>query len=117
MSDRGITRAGPSKLKDRIVRAGRVVPSELPGIKVERADALPGGLAIASALFDELGIEVMHTGDGALRLGVLYDLLGRDVEHDKRDESVRQFMKRYHVTRTGPPRASRRASLFDAMMP
>ena len=58
---------------------------------------LPGGLAIMSALFDELGIEVMHTGDGALRLGVLYDLLGRDVEHDKRDESVRQFMKRYHV--------------------
>ena len=69
-----------------------------------------------SALFDELGIEVMHTGDGALRLGVLYDLLGRDVEHDKRDESVRQFMKRYHVD-ANLPRASRRAALFDAMMP
>jgi exopolyphosphatase/guanosine-5'-triphosphate,3'-diphosphate pyrophosphatase len=50
-----------------------------------------------SALFDELNIDVMHTGDGALRLGVLYDLLGRDDQHDKRDESVRQFMKRYHI--------------------
>ena len=118
MSDRGITRAGLSKLKDRIVRAGRVVPSELPGIKVERADVLPGGLAIMSALFDELGIEVMHTGDGALRLGVLYDLLGRDVEHDKRDESVRQFMKRYHVDANQARRVHHAAlSLFDAMMP
>jgi exopolyphosphatase/guanosine-5'-triphosphate,3'-diphosphate pyrophosphatase len=96
-SDRGITRAGLNKLKDRIIRSGRVIPSELPGIKVERADVLPGGLAIMSALFDELNIDVMHTGDGALRLGVLYDLLGRDDQHDKRDESVRQFMKRYHI--------------------
>jgi exopolyphosphatase/guanosine-5'-triphosphate,3'-diphosphate pyrophosphatase len=96
-SDQGITRAGLNKLKDRILRSGRVIPSELPGIKVERADVLPGGLAIMSALFDELDIEVMHTGEGALRLGVLYDLLGRDDQHDKRDETVRQFMKRYHV--------------------
>lgn len=96
-SQTGITRAGMNKLKDRIIRSGRVIPSELPGIKLERADVLPGGLAIMSALFDELGIDVMHTGDGALRLGVLYDLLGRDDAHDKRDESVRLFMKRYHV--------------------
>src|SRR5690606_22263153 len=82
---------------ERIIRAGRVVPSQLPGIKVERADVLPGGLAIMSAAFDELNIDVMHPGDGALRLGVLYDLLGRDAAHDKRDESVSLFMKRYHV--------------------
>jgi len=96
-SQEGITRAGMAKLKERIVRAGRVVPEDLPGIKLERADVLPGGLAIMSAVFDELGIVRMETGDGALRLGVLYDLLGRDDEHDKRDETVRLFMKRYHV--------------------
>ncbi len=48
-SDRGITRAGLNKLKDRIIRSGRVIPSELPGIKIERSDVLPGGLAIMSA--------------------------------------------------------------------
>ncbi|MFA4913340.1 MAG: Ppx/GppA family phosphatase, partial [Burkholderiaceae bacterium] len=41
-SQDGITRAGLSKLKDRIMRAGRVVPEDLPGIKLERADVLPG---------------------------------------------------------------------------
>jgi exopolyphosphatase/guanosine-5'-triphosphate,3'-diphosphate pyrophosphatase len=96
-SQAGITRAGLAKLTARIVQAGRVVPKDLPGIKSERADVLPGGLAIMSAVFDELGITRMETGDGALRLGVLYDLLGRDDHHDKRDETVRMFMKRYHV--------------------
>lgn len=114
----GITRAGMNKLKDRIIRSGRVIPSELPGIKLERADVLPGGLAIMGALFDELGIDVMHTGDGALRLGVLYDLLGRDDRHDKRDESVRQFMKRYHVD-ANQARRVREAALafFDELLP
>lgn len=116
-SERGITRAGLAKLKDRILRAGRVIPEDLPGIKYERADVLPGGLAIMIALFDELGIDVMHTGDGALRLGVLYDLLGRDDEHDKRDESVRQFMKRYHVDANQAARVRRAAlALFTDIM-
>ncbi|ARP87556.1 exopolyphosphatase [Bordetella genomosp. 9] len=115
-SDRGITRAGLNKLKERIIRSGRVIPSELPGIKLERADVLPGGLAIMSALFDELNIDVMHTGDGALRLGVLYDLLGRDDQHDKRDESVRQFMKRYHIDVNQASRVRRTAlALFQEL--
>ncbi|AZY48446.1 exopolyphosphatase [Bordetella avium] len=113
-----ITAAGMAKLKDRIIRSGKVVPAELPGIKLERADVLPGGLAIMSALFDELGIETMHTGDGALRLGVLHDLIGRDDEHDKRDESVRQFMKRYHIDVNQARRVRQTAlALFDELMP
>ncbi len=77
---------------------------------MERADVLPGGLAIMSALFDELNIDVMHTGDGALRLGVLYDLLGRDDQHDKRDESVRQFTEALsHRRQPGRARVRRAA--------
>lgn len=113
-SHEGITRAGLAKLKERIVRAGRVVPEDLPGIKHERADVLPGGLAIMTAVFDELGINRMDTGDGALRLGVLYDLLGRDDEHDKRDETVRTFIKRYHVDANQAARVRRKAlALFE----
>jgi exopolyphosphatase/guanosine-5'-triphosphate,3'-diphosphate pyrophosphatase len=109
-----ITRAGLIKLRDRLIRAGRVIPEELPGIKLERADVLPGGLAIMLAIFNELNIDKMHTGDGALRLGVLYDLLGRDDEHDKRDESVRQFMKRYGVDASQAARVRTAAlALFD----
>lgn len=117
-SDRGITRSGMNKLKDRIIKSGRVIPEELPGIKLERADVLPGGLAIMSAIFDELGIDQMNTGEGALRVGVLYDLLGRDAAQDTRDQSVRQFMKRYHVDNNQANRVRRAAlTFFDSIFP
>eukprot|EP00887_Chlorella_sp_A99_P004553 scaffold57.g4553.t1 len=117
-SSHGITRSALAKLKDRILHSGRVIPEELPGIRLERADVLAGGLAIMIALFDELGIEVMHTGDGALRLGVLYDLLSRDDAHDKRDESVRQFMKRYHIDVQQANRVRRTVqALFAPLLP
>jgi len=93
-----ITAKGLRELKQRLIRAGRVVMCELPGIKPSRVEVLPGGLAIMSAIFDELKIEQMTTGEGALRVGVLYDLLGRDhANGDVRLQTVYLFMKRYHI--------------------
>lgn len=97
MSKKGITRDGLEKLKAKLVRDGKVDFDTLPGLKPDRALVLAGGLAIMLAAFLELKIKVMLPGEGALRMGVLYDLLGRDSQHDKRDETVRQFMRRYHI--------------------
>jgi exopolyphosphatase/guanosine-5'-triphosphate,3'-diphosphate pyrophosphatase len=114
----GITREGIERLKTKIVRAGRVIPEDLPGIKTERADVLTGGLAIMSAFFDEMHVDIMKTGDGALRLGVLVDMAGREESHDRRDESVNAFMKRYHVDTRQAARVKRCAlSLFDTLFP
>lgn len=118
MSVDGITRDGLAKLRQKLIKAGRVVPQELPGIKFERSDVLPGGLAIMSAFFEELGIDTMKTGDGALRLGVLVDLAGREGLRDRRDETVKVFMKRYHVDSRQAARVKRTAlSLFDSIYP
>ncbi|RTZ44669.1 exopolyphosphatase [Candidimonas sp. SYP-B2681] len=97
MSKKGITLDGMEQLKAKLVKDGKVIMSELPGLKNDRALVLAGGLAIMMAAFQELKIKMMMPGEGALRVGVLYDLLGRDSHHDKRDETVRQFLKRYHV--------------------
>ena len=97
MSTKGITREGLEKLKNKLIRDGRVDMETLPGLKPDRAVVLAGGLAIMLAAFLELRIKLMMPGDGALRMGVLYDLLGRDSKHDKRDETVKQFMRRYHI--------------------
>ena len=70
---------------------------DLPGVRGDRLPVLPGGVAIMSAIFEELGIERMTYADGALRLGVLYDLLGRFHHHDMRDSTVTQFRRRYQV--------------------
>jgi len=118
LSPDGITRDGLEKLKAKLVRAGRVIPDDLPGIKLERADVLTGGLAIMSAFFAEMRVEVMKTGDGALRLGVLVDLAGREEAHDRRDVSVLAFTKRYHVDMRQATRVKRSAlSLFASVLP
>jgi len=97
MSRKGITLEGLELLKAKLIQDGKVIMSELPGLKPDRSLVLAGGLAIMLAAFQELKIKSMAPGEGAVRVGVLYDLLGRDSRHDKRHETVRQFIKRYHV--------------------
>lgn len=97
MSAFGITADGLDKLRHQLVRAGRVEDAGLSGLKADRMPVFAGGVAIMSAIFDELGIDVMHYGEGALRLGVLYDLVGRTQHEDMRRISVEQAMRRYSV--------------------
>lgn len=93
----GITREGLSKLRGLLIRAGSAADLKLEGLSNDRLPVFAGGLAIMSAIFSELGIEHMTYSEGALRLGVLYDLLGRFHRQDMRDATVQQFMQRYQV--------------------
>jgi exopolyphosphatase/guanosine-5'-triphosphate,3'-diphosphate pyrophosphatase len=93
----GITRVGLSTLRALMIRSGSVDAMTLDGLRADRLPVLPGGCAIMCAVFSELDIEHMGYADGALRLGVLYDLLGRFHRHDMRDSTALQFMSRYQV--------------------
>jgi len=93
----GITREGLDRLCGLLIKAGSAEALDLPGAKGDRLPVLPGGIAIMAAIFEELGIERMTYADGALRQGVLYDLLGRFHHHDMRDSTVAQFRLRYQV--------------------
>jgi len=93
----GLTREGLERLRAALIKHERADPDEIAGLRPNRAPVLPGGVAIMSAVFDELGIEAMKVSDGALRHGVLYDLLGRVEHRDMREVTVAQFMRRYHV--------------------
>lgn len=93
----GITREGLDRMCSQLIKAGSPEDSTLLGIRTDRMPVLPGGLAIMLAVFEELEIGHMTYSDGALRLGVLYDLLGRFHQHDMRDATVANFMRRYQV--------------------
>jgi len=56
-----------------------------------------GGLAILVSVFEALGLERMRVSDGALREGLLYDMLGRLTNEDARVRTVRAMQQRYHV--------------------
>jgi exopolyphosphatase/guanosine-5'-triphosphate,3'-diphosphate pyrophosphatase len=98
LSAGGITRNGLEKLRTMFLRAGRIdALVDLVGLKGEREPVILGGLAIMYAVFLEFGLERMEFSEGALRLGVLYDLHGRYHHQDLRDATVQAFMNRYRV--------------------
>lgn len=97
LSDGQITADGLKWLREQLVRAGHVERLELAGLKAERKPVLAGGVAIMSGLFRELEINDMTVAQGAMREGILWDLLGRVHDRDIRDTTVTQFMRRYHV--------------------
>ena len=83
-----ITLPSLKKLRKHLIAAGHVKRLRLPGLRADRAPVLPGGLAILLAVFESLGLERMYAASGALREGLLYDLLGRIRHQDIRERSV-----------------------------
>lgn len=112
-----ITREGLRALKKHLLKYEHISQVQLLGLKDDRRAVWPGGLAIMLAVFDELGIESMEVTDAALRVGVLYDLLGRSQHHDMRYVTVEQFMQRYTVDRDQSTRVGKLAAEFLAQLP
>ncbi len=115
-SERGITIDGLDKLRAHLIRIGDVNRLELAGLRPDRVPVLPGGLAIMCAVFQELGIQRMTFSEGALRLGVLYDLLGRYHHEDQREATVSHFMRRYEVDAGQAGRVSQTALALLAQL-
>ena len=112
-----ITRDGLENLRSSLIESEFMQASTLIGLKPDRRQVLPGGLAIMIAAFDELRIESMEIVEAALRMGVLYDFLGRAQHHDMRFVTVEQFMKRYSVDIEQALRVEQLATLFLEQFP
>jgi exopolyphosphatase/guanosine-5'-triphosphate,3'-diphosphate pyrophosphatase len=108
-TDNGITREGLERLKAQMIRIGsldRLDALSLAGLRADRVPVLPGGLAIMLTAFEALDIPHMALATGAMRQGILYDMVGRFHHHDMRDLTVTQFMHRYHVDKAQARRVS-----------
>src|SRR5574343_1097795 len=113
----GITRSGLDRLCALMIKYKRMDALPLNGIKSDRIPVLTGGVAIMSAILDTLSIDRVTYADGALRLGVLYDLLGRFHHHDMRAATVKQFQRRYQVESEQADRVSATAlKIFTDLM-
>jgi len=106
LSSGGITLQGLQRLRKRMVGAGHVRRLKLAGLKPERVPVLAGGLAIMAAALALLDVPRINPVGGAMRLGVLYDLLGRTVKKDIRAATVDRFVERYHVDRAHATRVA-----------
>ncbi len=113
-----ITRDGLERLRARLIEAGHAAKAGLAGMRPERVPVIAGGVAIMGAVFSEFGLDDMAFSEGALRLGVLYDLLGRYHHEDLREATVGRFMQRYEVDRRHAERIAATAlALYRQLRP
>ena len=90
-----ITYKGVKKLEKLLIKIGNVDDIDLEGVKEHRQTVFPAGVAVLRAVMKVLAIETITYSDGALREGVMYDMLGRFASEDVRDRSVLALIKRY----------------------
>ena len=118
LSAGGITPEGLARLRKRMIGAGHVSRLRLEGLKPARAPVLAGGFAVMHAAVAELRVDRINPVGGALRLGVLYDLLGRTVDRDARVVTVERFLERYRIDRAHAERISALArALYERAAP
>ena len=95
-SDNGISFTSLKKLRKHMLNAGHIDKLELTDLSPERLPVFIGGMMILYTTFKMLGIKTMRVSDGALREGLIHDLLGRIQHEDIRLHSVNALAERYH---------------------
>jgi len=96
-SEDGISLDSLETLRAALLDAGHIDKLSLKGLTAERAPVFAGGVVVLLATFKALGIGQMQVSDGALREGLIHDLLGRVHHEDVRSRAVNNLAQRYHV--------------------
>jgi exopolyphosphatase / guanosine-5'-triphosphate,3'-diphosphate pyrophosphatase len=116
LCDDGISAAALSQLVDKLADYSHVDKLDLPGLSQERAPVFVGGAMVLLGVFEGLRIDQMTVSDGALREGLLYDLLGRIRDEDVRTRTVASLLSRYQVDQVQAERVADTTSGFLAQL-
>lgn len=100
ITDDAIDLKSMRELRRRLIDMGHVRRLSDLGVRSDRQSIFPAGFAILLAAFESLGIETMTYADGALREGLLYDILGRIQHEDVRERTISALQERYHLDQT-----------------
>lgn len=92
-----ITGEGVESLVAHAITSGSSRALGLAAIDAERAPVYAAGLTILAETFRQLRIRQMRVAEGAMREGLLYDMIGRYTDEDARERTVRSMQQRYHV--------------------
>jgi exopolyphosphatase/guanosine-5'-triphosphate,3'-diphosphate pyrophosphatase len=92
-----ITPDGLDAIEALLVRSGSISAIPLQAVTADRRNVFAGGVAILAELFTQLKLRQMRWSEGAMREGLLFDLIGRYTDEDARERTVRSMQQRYHV--------------------
>ena len=107
-----ISKRALKQTRKALLDAGHFSNIRLKGLVEDRIPVVCGGIAILRAVFSVLEIDEMRVSTGALREGLLYDLVGRLQHEDVRDQSVRALAARCKIDEAQAERVKRIAMLL-----
>ena len=112
-SDTTIDRDGLEWMKRCLIRTGHTDKLRLDGLKEDRRSVIAGGISVLDAVMDLLQIDHLHVAQGALRHGVLFDMLDRESQvADIRNQMVSRLQLSCAVDLVQARRVSQVASHF-----
>ena len=118
--DSKITREGLSWLRSQLIKAKTADRLDLIGLKEDRKAVIGGGLSILIGIFDLLKLDSLIVAKGALRHGLLYDLMNEenDAPEDLCDASIMRLTTRFGVNMQHANNVAKVAlGFFDAISP
>jgi exopolyphosphatase/guanosine-5'-triphosphate,3'-diphosphate pyrophosphatase len=98
---------GLRRLRTALLDAGQVAAvASRWQLEPARAKVFAGGFVVLHGLCEALKVERLAVSEGALREGVIYDLLGRIRHEDVRDRTIAAVIERYGMDRAQAERVS-----------
>ena len=95
--DEVITLAKLKRLQKQAMRAEHLEELEIEGLTLERALVFPSGLSILIAIFELLEIDSMTLAGGALREGLVYEMVDELKQDDIRARTIASVQSRYQI--------------------
>ncbi len=96
-SGEDISREALARLRTALIGMDRAALAARFKLEPARAAVFVGGFAVLHGLFERLGLERMQVSDGALREGLIWDLLGRIRHEDVRGRTIAALAARFGV--------------------
>jgi exopolyphosphatase/guanosine-5'-triphosphate,3'-diphosphate pyrophosphatase len=112
----GVSLSALEAIIGEMIKARRSSELKLPGLAPDRAPVFAGGVAIFAEIMSTLKIEQLQISGGALREGLLYDMLGRLQDEDARERSIQAMQRSYHVDTEQAQRVEATAAMLLAQV-
>ncbi|MGF1727449.1 guanosine-5'-triphosphate,3'-diphosphate diphosphatase [Photobacterium nomapromontoriensis] len=95
--DEIITLQKLKRMQRQAMQYERLEDLDIEGLTLERALVFPSGLSILIAIFESLNIDAMTLAGGALREGMVYEMMSQMRHHDVRERTLHSLQSRFQL--------------------
>lgn len=97
-------------LQEKTLQFTSISDIQINGLSTERIPVFPSGLAILTAIFLSFEIKSLQLSDGALREGLLYEMLPNQANLGVRERTINSLSQRFHIDVLHAERVKKQAS-------